>query len=148
MTIALVIVAVIAALIGLLWLIGAREPVYAISAGEAPHWFIAVRGEPGAPAPGVTERWRSSTDFTMIGGAPDEAYWQHFIIAVGGDEAEAPLALDGGLDPDDREAVTRAQVRLWAEAQAFLDATVATRASDLLDRGLRTAMTALQRLGI
>ena len=59
-----------------------------------------------------------------------------------------PLALDGGLDPDDREAVTRAQVRLWAEAQAFLDATVATRASDLLDRGLRTAMAALQRLGV
>ncbi len=98
MTIALVILAVIAALIGLLWLIGAREPVYAISAGEAPHWFIAVRGEPGALTPGVTERWRSSTDFTMIGGAPDEAYWQHFIIAVGGDEAKAPLALDGAED--------------------------------------------------
>lgn len=59
-----------------------------------------------------------------------------------------PLALPPDLDPDDRDAVTRTQVRLWAEAQAFLDAAVAARAGDLLDRGLRAAMTALQRLGI
>ena len=59
-----------------------------------------------------------------------------------------PLTLDPDLDLDDREAVARAQVRLWAEAQAFLDATVATRQGDVLDRGLRAAMSALQRLGV
>lgn len=98
MTILLVILAIVAALIGLLWSIGAREPVYSISAGDGPHWFIAVRGEPGALASGVTERWRSTTDFTMIGGAPDDAYWQHFIIAAGGDETKAPIALDTAED--------------------------------------------------
>jgi hypothetical protein len=59
-----------------------------------------------------------------------------------------PLALDPMLDPDDTVAVARAQVRLWAEAQAFLDAAVAERASDGLDRGIRTAMSWLQRLGL
>lgn len=98
MTIVLVILAAIAALIGLLWLIGAREPVYPISAGNGSHWFIAVRGEPGALAPGVTQRWRSATDFTMIGGAPDGAYWQHFIIAAGGDETKEPITLEGAED--------------------------------------------------
>ena len=38
-----------------------------------------------------------------------------------------PLALDPDLDPDDTDAVAHAQIRLWAESQAFLDATVATR---------------------
>lgn len=98
MTILLVILAAVAVLIGLLWLIGAREPVYAISAGDGPHWFIAVRGEPGALATSVTERWRSTTDFTMIGGAPDGAYWTHFIVATGGDPAQTPIALDASED--------------------------------------------------
>lgn len=98
MIIALIIVALIGALIVTLWLIGAREPVYTITKGEEPHWFIAVRGEPGALAPGVTERWRSRTDFTMIGGDPDSAYWQHFVIATGGDPACLPLALDSAED--------------------------------------------------
>jgi hypothetical protein len=97
-TIALVILAAIAALIGFLWLIGAREPVYAISAGDEPHWFIAVRGEPGALAPGVTVRWKSRTDFAMIGAAPEAAYWQHFVIATGGDPTHAPVALDTAED--------------------------------------------------
>lgn len=98
MTILLVILAVVTALIGLLWAIGAREPVYPISAGDGPHWFIAVRGEPGALAFGVTERWRSTTDFTMIGGAPDAFYWQHFIIAAGGDETKPPIAFNAAED--------------------------------------------------
>lgn len=59
-----------------------------------------------------------------------------------------PLALDPALDPDDAAAVARAHVRLWAEAQAFLDAAVAEREGDLLDRSLRGAMGWLQRLGI
>ena len=98
MAIAFAILAAVAALIGLLWSIGAREPVYAISAGEGPHWFIAVRGKPGALAQGISERWRSSADFAMIGGAPDRAYWQHFIIAAGGRENEPPIGLDAVED--------------------------------------------------
>lgn len=94
MTIVLVILTAFIALIGLLWLIGTRELSYTISAGDGPHWFIAVRGEPDALAAGVTERWRSTTDFTVIGGAPDEAYWTHFIIAVGGDPSRSPIDLD------------------------------------------------------
>ncbi|MCX7359455.1 MAG: hypothetical protein NT015_15105 [Alphaproteobacteria bacterium] len=94
----LFILAAIAALIVVLWSIGACEPVYPISASDGPHWFIAVRGEPGAFAAGVTERWRSTTDFTMIGGAPDSAYWQHFIIAAGGDETKPPIALETAED--------------------------------------------------
>jgi len=97
-TIALIILALIVALIATLWMIGAREPVYAISSGDGPHWFIAVKGEAGAFAPGVTESWSSRTDFTMIGGEPDGAYWQRFIVASGGDPNALPIALDGVED--------------------------------------------------
>jgi len=96
--IALIILALIAALIATLWMIGAREPVYAISRGDGPHWFIAVKGEAGAFAPGVSENWSSRTDFTMIGGEPDGAYWQRFIVASGGDPNASPIALDGVED--------------------------------------------------
>lgn len=96
--IALIILAVVGALIALLWQIGAREPVYAIAKGDGPHWFIALRGEAGPLAPGVSERWSSRTDFTMIGGEPDGAYWQRFIIASGGDPAQMPIAIDAAED--------------------------------------------------
>ena len=59
-----------------------------------------------------------------------------------------PLSLDPGLDPDDAEAVARAQIRLWAESQAFLDAAVAARGSDPLDRAFRSAMGWLQHVGV
>jgi 1-acyl-sn-glycerol-3-phosphate acyltransferase len=59
-----------------------------------------------------------------------------------------PLAFDPDLDPDDRDAVARAQVRLWAESQAFLDAAVDARDSDPVDRVFRGAMGWLQRLGV
>lgn len=95
MTIALIILAAIAALAMALWLIGAREPVYAISAGE-PQWFIAIRGEAGALAPGVNERWSSASDFALIGAS--DAYWRRFIIASGGDPHRMPIALDGAED--------------------------------------------------
>ncbi|MEZ5955714.1 MAG: hypothetical protein R3C27_00670 [Hyphomonadaceae bacterium] len=98
MTIALIIFGVLAALVVLLSMIGAREPVYAISQGDEPHWFIAQRGDAGPLAPGVTERWSSRTDFTMIGGDPDGAYWQRFVIATGGDPALLPLSLESAED--------------------------------------------------
>jgi len=59
-----------------------------------------------------------------------------------------PLTTDPGLDPDDPDAVAHAHVALWAESQAFLDAAVVARDSDLVDRGLRSAMSWLQRLGV
>ncbi|MEZ5960958.1 MAG: hypothetical protein R3C30_11115 [Hyphomonadaceae bacterium] len=98
MTIALITLALVAALIAALWSIGAREPVYAIARGGEPHWFIAVRGEAGALAPGVTERWSCRTDFTMIGGEPDGAYWQRFVIASGGDPGTLPIAVEAAED--------------------------------------------------
>jgi len=57
-----------------------------------------------------------------------------------------PLALDPDLDPDDRDNVARAQLRLWAESQAFLDEAVRARDSDVVDRACRGAMGWLQRL--
>jgi hypothetical protein len=98
MAIALTILAIIAALAAVLWSIGAREPVYAIAQGDGPHWFVALRGEAGPLAPGVTERWSSRTDFTVIGGDPDGAYWQRFIIASGGNAERLPLQLDSAED--------------------------------------------------
>jgi 1-acyl-sn-glycerol-3-phosphate acyltransferase len=59
-----------------------------------------------------------------------------------------PLALDPDLDPDDREAVTRAQLALWSESQAFLDHAIAARDSDPVDRACRAAMAWLQWAGI
>lgn len=98
MMIILIILGLVAALIVTLWLIGAREPVYAIAQGDEPHWFVALRGSAGPLRPGVTERWSSRTDFAMIGGDPDAAYWQSFVIASGGDPERLPLALDDAED--------------------------------------------------
>lgn len=95
MTIALLIAAAFAAFVAALWLIGAREPAYAISTGD-PQWFIAVRGEVGALAPGVGTTWSSRSDFTFIGA--EDAYWHRFIIASGGDPSRLPIALDSAED--------------------------------------------------
>ncbi len=61
-----------------------------------------------------------------------------------------PLDLAPDLDPDDDAAVEAAQVRLWAESQAFLDTAVAARErdSDPLDRSCRRAMRWLERIGV
>lgn len=104
MTFALIILAALAAGVAALWLLGASERTYAISEGE-PHWFIAVRGEPGALAPGVVQRWASRTDFAFIG--PDDAYWHRFIVASGGDPDKMPVVLDGTEDA----FVARVQLR-------------------------------------
>jgi len=98
MAIALTILAIIAALAAVLWSIGAREPVYAIAQGDGPHWFVALRGEAGPLAPGVTERWSSRTDFTVIGGGREGAYWQRFLIARRAQTERLPLQLDSAED--------------------------------------------------
>jgi hypothetical protein len=94
-TLAFILLAALAAAVAALWLVGASEKAYAISEGE-PQWFIAVRGEAGALAPGVTKRWSSRTDFAFIG--PEDAYWHLFIVASGGDRDTLPIALDRAED--------------------------------------------------
>jgi len=79
-----------------LWLIGAREPAYAIGKGDGPHWFIAVRGEAGRLGPGVAERLCTTSAFGFIG--PDDAYWHRFIIAHGGDANTLPIDLSKAED--------------------------------------------------
>ncbi len=91
----LIIALALVAFVTMLWLISAGEKSYAISEGH-PQWFIAVRGEPGALAPGVTQRWSSRTNFTFIG--PEDAYWDRFIVASGGDPNALPIRLDGTED--------------------------------------------------
>jgi len=76
------------------WLIGAREPVYAI-AREAPAWFVALKRDRQCAldlAPNVSVAWRSSSDFTFIGGA--DPYWTEFLILTGGAADKPPLKLD------------------------------------------------------
>jgi uncharacterized protein (DUF1330 family) len=90
---ALIVLAAFAALIALAWIVGAREPVFAISR-RAPAWFVALKRDRARVldlAPGVTAAWRSRADFTFIGeGAP---YWTEFMILSGGATDKAPLAL-------------------------------------------------------
>lgn len=59
-----------------------------------------------------------------------------------------PLTLDPDLDPDDCAGLARAQVRLWAESQAFLDHAIVARDTDALDRVCRSVLTGLQRFGL
>lgn len=95
MTAALIVAGAFAALVAVLWIVGSRERAFAIAIGD-PQWFIALRGQGGALAPGVRENWRSSADFTVIG--PEDPYWHRFIIASGGDATGLPLSLDGVED--------------------------------------------------
>lgn len=59
-----------------------------------------------------------------------------------------PLALDPALDPNDRAALERAQVAVWAACQRFLDRAVAARSSDAVDAMCRRAIALLHRLGV
>lgn len=111
------------------------------------------------------------TDFTMpasvvgYGNAGDADYYRGARVQIGAAGLHVlpgvlpfpvrvthvispPLALDPDLDPDDRAAVARAQVALWAESQAFLNQAVRTRDTDPVDRTCRRAMQWLQRIGV
>lgn len=103
----ILLIAIPSAFILALWLMGARQPVYAISAGE-PAWFIALRPKGDAEpklAAGVTPRWSSRADFALIGA--DDAYWRRFLIATGGDAGQSPVLID-----DEIEDAYVARVRL------------------------------------
>jgi hypothetical protein len=88
--------AALAAFGALIWLIGAQEPVYDLSAGNEPHWFIAIRGGSGQLGANVTQLFESRADFSFIG--PDDAYWHRFIIASGGDASALPIDLGNAQD--------------------------------------------------
>lgn len=95
---ALIILVALAALVALTWVLGAREPVFAISKGR-PAWFVALKRSRASVldlAPGVTVSWASRADLVFIG---DEAYWSEFLILTGGDAGKAPLTL--GADMQD-----------------------------------------------
>jgi len=93
---ALIFFAALAAVGALIWLIGAKEPVYDVSAGAEPHWFIAVRGEAGPLNGDVTQLFESRADFGFIG--PDDFYWHRFIIASGGESSALPIDLGNAQD--------------------------------------------------
>jgi 1-acyl-sn-glycerol-3-phosphate acyltransferase len=59
-----------------------------------------------------------------------------------------PIAIDRSVDPDDDDAVTRAQLDVWSRCQAFLDRQVARRETDLVDRWVRGAEQMMERLGV
>jgi hypothetical protein len=61
-----------------------------------------------------------------------------------------PLSLNRSIDANDRAAVEKTQVRIWAACQRFLDEAVAAReqTSDWLDRACRRGIGMLQEVGI
>jgi hypothetical protein len=65
-----------------LWLIGAREPVYA-HRSKAPTWFVALRtnDSPQSCARGKSILWSARSDFALIGA--EDPYWTHFLIVAG-----------------------------------------------------------------
>jgi 1-acyl-sn-glycerol-3-phosphate acyltransferase len=62
----------------------------------------------------------------------------------------SPLTLPRDLDPNDHDALERAQVGLWIESQRHLDWAIAERdrESDLVDRTCRAATRWLHRVGL
>lgn len=125
MTIALILAAAIAGLVAVLWVVGARERAFAIATGD-PQWFIALRGQGGALAPGVRENWRGSADLTLVG--PDDPYWHRFIIASGGDPNKMPVSLDGVED------AYVARVKLRRPPQLLLGVLKALVSSGILSK--------------
>lgn len=77
----IIFLAALAAIIAIIWLIGAREPVYRIVSGAK--WFVAIRGGDERPtlSPNVSITWSASADFPFIGGA--DPYWSRFYILAG-----------------------------------------------------------------
>lgn len=92
MMIVVIIAAALATLAALLWLIGAREPVYKLQ-GEGQIWFVAVRGAGEGLAPGVKRLWTAQSDLAFIGA--DQPYWSRFMIASG--DVDMPIT-DGWFE--------------------------------------------------
>jgi len=117
--------AAIVALGALIFALGAREPVFAISRG-APAWFVALkRSRAGVLdfAPGVRATWRARADFAFIGA--ESAYWTEFLILTGGTPAKPPLTF--GAEIDDAFIARVALMRPPVFALGVLNLLVATR---------------------
>jgi len=100
------VVIVISLVIGTIWIIGAREPVYSVKDGE-PAWFVAVRAN-ATPrfTPGVRITWSGAADFPLIGA--EESYWTRFYVLAGGRVGQSPLL------SDDMEDAFVARIALFA----------------------------------
>ncbi|WP_374345685.1 hypothetical protein [Phenylobacterium sp.] len=86
-------IALVATLVAIVWLIGASEPVQRLGVAS-PAWFVMLKGgEAPSLAPGVRLRWRSRIDAPMIA---DEAYWDTCLILTGGAHDADPLILGSG----------------------------------------------------
>lgn len=100
---ALILVSIVASL-ALVWVIGAREPVFANSRG-APVWFVAWKG---ARAPRLAQdvrlNWAARADFALIGA--EAPYWTRFYILAGG----APDAMPVDISEADDAYVARLRV--------------------------------------
>lgn len=88
--------AALAALFALVWLVGAREPVFKVGRG-APVWFVAQKGAGALSlAEGVTLNWSAESDFALIGA--DTPYWSRFYVLSGGQASAMPIDLAGAED--------------------------------------------------
>ncbi|HPA38234.1 MAG TPA: hypothetical protein PLV04_05785 [Phenylobacterium sp.] len=88
-------IALVATLVAIVWLIGASEPVQRLGVAS-PAWFVMLKGgEVPSLAPGVRLRWRSRIDAPMIA---DEAYWDTCLILTGGAHDVEPLTLGSGTE--------------------------------------------------
>ncbi len=75
------ILAVMAAFVLMLWLVGLDEPLYRLRRGRTT-WFVALRGaEWNLLAPGVRTLWAADGDFALIGA--EAPYWARFLIVSG-----------------------------------------------------------------
>ena len=91
-----ILLAALGALVVMVFALGAREPVYAITRNAS--WFVALRGGAAAPAlsPEVAITWSAHADFSFIGG--DDPYWSAFFILACGDGARIPIDLANAED--------------------------------------------------
>lgn len=92
----ILLLAVLAAFVAMLWAIGGNEPVYRIVNGAS--WFVAIRGGKPEPAlsPNVSITWSAHADFPFIGS--DDPYCSRFCILAGGDPAHLPIDLADAED--------------------------------------------------
>lgn len=90
----LIALALVLAIIGALWVVGSREPVYKLG-GAGTAWFVALKGADGAMlAADARVLWSSTADFALIGS--EDAYWTRFFIVR--TNGASPLRADATLE--------------------------------------------------
>ena len=85
--------------VGGLWLVGSREPVFRVSRG-GPFWFVAVRwrGAEGdlTLSEGVERSWAARPDFGFVG--PADPYWHLFTLVAGTPGGAEPVVLTDDVE--------------------------------------------------